>query len=117
MPAKQEPDLLKLARHRLGSIDLSDVEHRKSLSTSERRAYCGAIHAVLPRLEKDIEQLLYHQLLFIAKECATWEQAVYGRGVMEGMSMLLEQWRSAGQEFVDNATPEEFDKFNPIPEV
>lgn len=116
---KKPRDDLKLLRHQLGVIDFADIEteNEKVETEAERRAYCGAIHAVWPRLEKDIRKLMYAQLLFGAKQAETWEQVVYSRGALAGMESLFELWASAHHEFQEKATPEEFDKYNIVPEL
>jgi len=110
-------DSLKLMRHHLGSIDLSDMVDEKELNEQERRDYCAAIHAVFPRLEKDVKALLYQQLLFGAKESADWEQVIFGRGVMEGPAILLEKWKAAHLEHMNRSNEEPFDKTNPLSEI
>jgi len=108
---------LELIRHDLGLVDLSEIEEEEQ-STSERRAYCAAIFAVLPRLEEDIKKFLYSQLLFNAKESMSWEQVLVGRGALDGPIQLLEKWRLAAQEHVESSTkPEEFDKHAPTGDV
>ena len=108
-------DSLRLIRHRLGAIDLTDVE-RKDQTPTERAAYCASISACFPKIEQDIKELLYAQLLWGAKESANWEQVIFGRGVMEGMALLLEKWSLANDEHL-NQREESFDKTNPLAEV
>lgn len=110
-------DALKLVRHRLGSIDISDAEG-KEMSGTDRAAYCAALHAVFPRLEADIRKLLYQQTLWSVKESANWDQVIWGRGVIEGMAMLHELWKQASQEHVENSTKDEpAEKHSPFGEV
>jgi len=105
---------LKLIRHRLGSIDLSDISEKEQ-TPAERAAYCAAISASFPRLEEDIKKLMYAQVLWGAKAAANWDQVVFGRGVLEGMALLLDRWRLANDEHL-NQREESFDKHNPLPE-
>ena len=109
-------ETVKLMRHSLGSIDLSDVED-KDITEQERKDYCAAIHAVLPRLEKDLKRFMYQQALFTAKEAANWEQVAFGRGTLDGVAMLLEHWTAAHQEHINNSSNKDFDKHNPISEM
>ena len=85
---------LKLIRHQLGSVDLSDIEE-KEMSETETKDYNASISAVFPRLEKDIKALLHEQLMFIANQADTWDRVVFGRGTFNGMDILLEKWKSA----------------------
>jgi len=119
MPKEIKDNSLKLIRHLLGSIDLSDIEakqDRKDMSEADRKAYCAAIFAVWPRLEKDIKEFLYDQLMFSSNEAETWERVIFGRGSFNGMDLLFEHWKKAVSE---HQVPEEgeFNKNNPISEI
>lgn len=110
---------LRLLRHHLGSIDLSDLEE-KEMSEGERKEYCAAISAVWPRLEKDIKKFLYRQLLFISNEAETWERVIFGRGTYNGIALLEEHWRQADAEHrgeVKEKSPKKFDEHAPIGSV
>jgi hypothetical protein len=102
MPAQKIKPYLKLLRHLLGSIDLSDIDkeeyEEKQETEAERRNYCGAIYAVFPILEKDIKRMLYKQLLFANNNSENWDQVLFSRGTFNGMSLLLEQWKQASTE-------------------
>jgi len=104
---KEEPNpSIKLLRHQLGSIDLSDVDlEEKEMSKEERKQYCAAIFAVFPRLEKDIKKFLYTQLMFGNNNAETWEQVIFGRGTFNGIDLLYKYWKDAATEF--EATPKE----------
>lgn len=117
MVKKKEPSL-ELMRHLLGSVDLSDVEEDKEMSEGDRRDYCSAINAVFPRLEKDIKQFLYTQLMFNSNNAETWDQVIFGRGTFNGIDLLLQHWSKANQEHIGRSKPEEnFDKNNPVGEI
>ena len=109
MPKEQS---LKLMRHLLGSIDLPDIEE-KEVSEADRSAYCSAIYAVFPVLERDIKKMLHAQLMFSSNEAGNWEQVVFGRGTFNGMDLLLEKWRLAS---IEHQAPKE-DKNNPMLKV
>lgn len=106
-------DAIKLMRHHLGSIDLSDIE-QKEQSEQERKDYCAAIHAVFPRLERDLKWFLYHQTVFVAKESESWEHVAFGRGGIDALTQLLNHWRMAHQEFLGNSTSGDFDRHAPF---
>lgn len=110
---------IELQRHLLGSIDLSDLEsYNKELTEQERKDYCAAIFAIFPRLEKDIKKFLYEQLIFSSMKAATWEEVLVGRGVFAGAELLLEHWRKANDEHMENTlSKEEFEKEKPISEI
>ena len=111
-------DDLKLIRHTLGSIDLSEVEDEKEMSEAERQAYVASIHAVWPRLSRDIRRFMLHQLMFNSKEAETWEQVLFGRGVLDGMAQVYNHWQIAHLEHQEiNKTDDGFDKHSVVGEI
>ena len=113
---KQKPDIV-LMRKLLGSIDLSEIEKDKTMTEQERKDYCATISAVFPRLEKDIKKFLYEKVKWSVIESECWEQLIFGRGTLNGMSELLEYWQRAHNEHLERLVPDEnFDKNNPIGE-
>jgi hypothetical protein len=116
---KEEPSI-KLLRHQLGSIDISDIiEDEKEMSKEERAQYCAAIFAIFPRLEKDIKRFLHRQLMFISNRAVNWEQVIFGRGTFNGIDLLYKYWKDAAAEF--EAKPKEerkkLDKHKVMPEI
>lgn len=108
---------LILARNALGLIDLSQVEDEDKMSPEEHRAYCAAIHAVFPRLEKDLKRFMYNQLLFNAKECADWEQNLFGRGALDALAQVHKFWENASNEHESNSTGDGFNIHSPFNEI
>lgn len=104
---------LSALRAMLGSVDLSDIEE-KDVSETERRAYCAAISAVFPRLEKDMKRLLHAQLMFSANQALDWEQVIFGRGSYNGIDILLNHWRAAHAEHNSRSIPVSFEKHEPF---
>lgn len=115
---KKEDLSIKAMRHMLGSIDLSDLEEKEE-SESDREAYCAAIFAVFPRLEKDIKKMLYEQLLYASNQAETWERVIFARGTFNGMDLLLEKWKQAAleHEVKPKEDREEFNKNSSISEI
>ena len=87
MSKEFDKDTLKLLRHSLGSIDLSDIE-QEEMSEAEAKEYNAAISAVFPRIEKDIKKFLYEQLLFMSNEAQTWDHVLFGRGTYNGLKNI-----------------------------
>ncbi len=98
----KEPTI-KLQRHLLASLDLSDLED-KMLSESERKDYVAAIFAVWPRLEKDLKKFMYDQLMFASQKATTWEEVLFARGTFNGMDLIFEHWKIAANEFEASAS-------------
>ena len=83
-----------------------DFPEEKLITEQERRDYCTAIFAIFPRLEKDIKEEMYKQLITTysesigtskTKETRDFE-TIRGNGIMEGMAILLEKWQVAKSE-------------------
>lgn len=98
MANKKVEPTIKLQRHLLASIDLSDVEDEKEQTEAEHRAYNAAIFAVWPRLEKDLKKMMHTQLLFSSNVAEDWMQTIFGRGTFNGLSLPFEKWRLASNE-------------------
>ena len=108
---------IALQRNLLGSIDLSDIEDKEE-SEEERRAYCSAIFAVFPRLEKDLKRFMMEQLLFSSNNAETWEQVLFGRGSYNGLSLVYDYWKTVQAEHISNSEKkEDFNKSSPIGEI
>lgn len=100
------------------------LPEKKEQSKQEHKEYCAAIFAVFPRLEKDIREEMYAQLVSIysvgiatskTKEERDFE-IVRGNGILEGMAILLDKWEKAQAEHQDKPDTN-FDKNNPIAEI
>lgn len=98
----------------------------KEQTEEERRDYCASIFAVFPKLEKDIKEMMYEQLIAIYSESIGLEKMreardhtiLRGNGIMEGMAMLLERWQIASSEHEAKGKSEgDFDKNSPISEI
>src|SRR3990167_9617159 len=104
---KIEPTI-SLQRNLLGSISIEDVTEGEE-TEADRKAYCAAIFAVFPRLEKDLKKFLHAQLLFSSNQADTWERVIFGRGTFNGISLLLEHWQQAHNEHIASVTDKEVD--------
>ena len=104
---RQKKELtLKLLRNLLGSIDLENLEE-KEMAETERQNYSAAIFAVFPRLEKDIKNFLHKQLIFSSNQAENWEQVIFSRGTFNGISLLLEHWIRAKNEYLEKLSEKE----------
>ena len=89
-------DEIKLIRHSVGSIDISDIKDEER-TESERKNYVGQIYAVFPAIEKDIQRLMKEQILLIA-EAENFDKLNFGRGTCNGISLLYELWKGVAAE-------------------
>ncbi len=114
---KAGPLDVKLIRHKMGSIDLSDMREDQTMTESERQSYCASISAVFPRLERDIKRFMYKQLEWNVTQAENWQQTVFGRGTFNGLDLLLEQWRQAHNEHQELLKPKSFDQYKPTADL
>ena len=83
-----------------------EFPEEKLITEQERRDYCTAIFAIFPRLEKDIKEEMYKQLISTYSENVATSKTkeerdfeiIRGNGIMEGMAILLEKWQVAKSE-------------------
>lgn len=95
-----------------------ELSKKEEMSETERKDYCGAIFAIFPRLEKDIQEMMYEKLVETYTEADNWDKVLKGQGIMEGMAILLTKWETASNEHKANSKPEEeFDKNEVISKV
>ena len=106
-------------------VDLQFPEE-KEISETERKAYNASVFAVFPRIEKDIKQEMYIQLIRTYSEGVGVSKSkderdfeiIRGNGIMEGMAILLEKWQLAAKEHEASPKEEEGgDPYNPMPEL
>jgi len=108
---------LELIRKSLAMISLEDREEKEQ-TEAERKEYCSVICAVFPRLEKDIKKFLHEQLIKTSLQSEIWEQVLVGRGVYAGMEILLEHWKRASHEHLNQIkSKEDFDKHSVVGEI
>lgn len=75
-----------------------ELPETKEQGEAERKEYCGAIFALFPRIEKDIKEKMYEELVKTYTEADDFNKVLRGQGIMEGMAILLEHWRLANLE-------------------
>lgn len=99
------------------------IPKEEELNEAERKAHNAAIFAVIPRLEKDIKDKMYEELIKTYSEnvgmAKTREEILLattrGNGIMEGMAILLEMWQNDAKTHKAEHLPEEdFDKHEVI---
>lgn len=93
---------LALIRKALNIVE--PKEDLEELSEEARKEYCAAIAGIWPRLEQDIQHLLYQQLVKTTLQSGTWEEVLVGRGVFGGMELLFEHWQKAAAEHQKDVT-------------
>ena len=95
-----------------------ELPDEKEISEIDRKAYCAAIFAVFPRLDKTIKQFMYQELVSGYTEATNWDKILRTQGILEGMAILLDEWQKADTEHKASNKPEEkFDKHEPIGSV
>ena len=103
-----------------------EIPKSEALDEKERKAHNAAIFAVFPRIERDIKDKMYEQLIQTYSEnvgmAKTREEIVLatirGNGIMEGLGLILEKWQNDARTHEAEAQPKEvFNKHESISKV
>jgi len=98
---------VKLLRHLLGSIDLSDIKEEE-LVGEDRTQMLGRIILVYPDLERMIKKFIRDQETFAMTES---NDLSFPRGTVNGLSLILEELQVLRDEYKELTKPkEEFDE-------
>lgn len=82
-----------LNREQLGSISLNEMRD-KDLSENEIKERNAKISSDFKILEQTIKILLIAQEEFMANQCENEKQLLFGRGTVNGLSLLLDEFQS-----------------------
>lgn len=110
--SKKEPEVtsISLMRCILGSIDLSEEPNEEVFNNR-----AGAIFDVI---EPKLKKMAREQERFTAAEAANWDQAMFGRGTLNGIELVREEFEKAHAEYLQSIQPPEpFNERNPLPEL
>lgn len=110
---KQDYGFLSVAlmRELLGSIDVGEEVNPEVFNNR-----AGAIFKDV--VEPKLKQMAREQERFTAAEAANWEQALFGRGTLNGIELVREEFEKAYGVYQQATQPkEQFDKTNPLPEI
>ena len=102
--------VLLLNRNQLGSIDLKDVRD-KELTENEIKERNAKISSDFKIIENTIKKLLIAQEEFMANQCENESQLLFGRGTVNGLSILLEEFQSYKGQHDEITKPKE--SYNP----
>lgn len=111
--SKKEPEItsVSLMRHILGSIDLSQESNDEVFNNRAGAIFKDVIEPKLNKMAREQER-------FTAAEAANWDQAMFGRGTLNGIELVREEFEKAYAVYQQsNQLPEPFDKQNPLPEI
>lgn len=93
-------------RHKLGSIDLEDV--RDTIMTEqEQQEYNAAISVSFSFIQKTIKKFIINQEQFMGRQAKDVNQLDFGRGTINGLLLLLEEFESADKNHKIANTPKE----------
>lgn len=110
---KKEPEItsVSLMRRILGSIDISEEPTAEVFNNRVGAIFKDVIEPVLKRMAREQER-------FTAAEAANWDQAMFGRGTLNGIELVREEFEKAYNAHLEaNKQPEPpTQPFNPIPE-
>ena len=104
----------ELIRHKLGSIDLPDIEN-KIMSPQERRKYCGKVALNFKTvIEPEIKKMIKLQEEWMAEKSDGVQQFDIGRGTINGLLLVLEKFEKDYSDYIqyleDEKNKGKFDK-------
>ena len=100
---KQVKPEIELIRTNLGSINLRNIKLLDEMSQDARKDYVARVASlyepvILPALKKMIET----QMEFSVKQSENWEQVIFARGAINGLSLFDEEMRQCVGEHLAN---------------
>lgn len=110
---KQDYGFLTVAlmRELLGSIDTTEDVNPEVFNNR-----AGAIFKDV--VEPKLNQMAHEQERFTAAEAANWEQTLFGRGTLNGIELVREEFEKAYGVYLQSTQPkEQFDERNQLPEI
>lgn len=104
----------ELIRHKLGSIDLPDIEN-KIMSPQERMEYCGKVALNFKTvIEPEIKKMIKLQEEWMAEKSDGVQQFDIGRGTINGLLLVLEKFEKDYSDYIqyleDEKNKGKFDK-------
>jgi len=110
-PKQEESVIVRLMKHRLGSIDLSDVRD-KVRTKEEHIAFLSQVGAFYPIvIEEEIKKMIIEQEEFMAHTVADIDAFNFSRGTINGLELLLERYKKYFEEYKElNKTEDKIDR-------
>jgi len=99
-----------LNREQLGSLEL-DLAGTTGLSEDEIKERNAAVSSNFKIIELTIKRLLIAQQEFMANQCENEKQLLFGRGSINGISLVLEKFKKYKSQHDELTKPSE--EFNP----
>lgn len=100
-----------LMRRLLGSIDVGEELNPEVFNNRAGAIFKDVVEPKLKAMSREQER-------FTAAEAANWEQALFGRGTLNGIELVREEFEKAYGVYQQSLQPkEQFDEKNPLPEI
>ena len=99
--------LLIVARHTLGSIDVSDVEDPDKQGDDDYLAYCARAAQFYDLLEKEAEHLIKLQHDYWFRQADGESQMYFGRGTSNGIQLTLDRFAKLKDTYLEKTKKEE----------
>ena len=110
----------EIVRHQLGSINLKDMQEPDKMEIGERKQYVSEIALITMKkpFRNEIDLLRHAQAFFMAELAQDMRQLDFGRGTMNGITLVLERFEALATEHLKNTEPAgDIDKNAPIEET
>lgn len=99
-------NLQEFIQNKLGSINLEDVRDIVKLPEDIKVYEAGIASIFKDHLEPTIKKLIITQEQFMARQVKDMDQLSFGRGTVNGLLLILEEFESAWKNHQATITPE-----------
>lgn len=95
-------------RHYLSSVTLKDLDEQedffRSMQESEKKAYVANASLIYsnPVFLQEVRRIFGAQALFVAAQSQNWDQSLVGRGTINGVGLVEDQFRKLHSIHLEN---------------
>lgn len=86
-------NLLMIARHTLGSIDLKDISDPDEMDEASYNEHLARVVQLYEVFEKEARWIMKLQHDFWFTNSNSWEQTMFGRGTSNGIQLILDRFQ------------------------
>lgn len=103
---QQEPPLLTVARHTLGSVDLRDISDPDGIDEKDYTEYTARAVQFYDFFEKEAKWMMKLQHDWWFTNSDSWEQTMFGRGTINGIQLLLDRFGKLKNDYTERTKKE-----------
>ena len=102
---KKESELLTVARHTLGSIDISDITDPDNLPEADYKEYVATAFGIHSMIQKELKWIMKLQHDFWFTQSDGWDQTLFGRGTTNGIQLIVDRFELLKNKHLENTKP------------